>query len=552
MATWIAAGMCLLFLVILNLGPIHHSGRSLFLWLFALGCISVVTSGFRLTADLFSEERRNGTLGLLVLTGLRPLEIFAYKSLGAVLLAAYGLLGALPFFAVPFLTGGVPADQFFCALLFLANGLLFCVAMGLLASVMHRDGGQAQVTAIIITLFLCLAGPAVYALLITIPGAPAPSWNWLELSPGLAPAEVFGKFTAGASQLFWASSTYTLLYSLTALLSAAVILQRTWRDQPDATVARGWRARFQKWTRGGEQWQRRLRARYLSHQPLCWVAARDRVPVLFSMLFLGIMTALWLGALAIWSYRWLRPPYAFLSSTVVHVGLNWILAYAAGRHLAEERQSGGFEVLLTTPVSSGAIIRGQAQALLMRFRGIFMCAFLLDWLFCASTAHSAGRSIASGILYVLVWAALMFYWFAAHLETSSLAMWISAWTGRAGYSAVQAIRTPLLIPFWLGIFFAWIVGAVNGGNAGWLLPLIILLPAAFSSFARRRAIREKLGKELKWIAAAAIPSRHDKRFKSWNPQAIYAPGRWGELELRPATPRKRKHHHNPIPAPLRR
>jgi len=145
--------------------------------------------------------------------------------------------------------------------------------------------------------------------------------------------------------------------------------------------------------------------------------------------------------------------------------------------------------------------------------------------------------------------ALMFYWFAAHLETASLAMWISAWDrGVPAYAAVQALRTPLVIPFWMGHFsLRALIGGVRGADSGWVLPLIILIPAAFGSFARRRAIREKLSKELKWIAAAAIPSRNDKRFKSWNPQAIYAPGRWGETRTSPrrtpqtSAPRSQRH-----------
>jgi hypothetical protein len=115
-AAWTAGLICLGFLLLLGLASSRTMGRTLFLWLFALGCAGVVLRGFGLTADLFSEERRNGTLGLLVLAGLSPLEIFTNKLLGAALLAAYALLGGLPFFPVPFLTGGVSATQFLCAL----------------------------------------------------------------------------------------------------------------------------------------------------------------------------------------------------------------------------------------------------------------------------------------------------------------------------------------------------------------------------------------------------------------------------------------------------
>lgn len=138
-----AGGICTFFLLFFALTHRREAGAGLFRLLFGLGCLGVVTRGFGLTADLLSEERRSGTLGLLVLTGLTPLEIFTNKLLGAAMLTAYALLGGLPFFAISFLTGGVPGTQFVCALAFLLNGLLFCIAVGLLASVLHRDGGQA-------------------------------------------------------------------------------------------------------------------------------------------------------------------------------------------------------------------------------------------------------------------------------------------------------------------------------------------------------------------------------------------------------------------------
>jgi hypothetical protein len=83
-AAWSAGGIFLGFVLLLGLASSRAMGRRLFVWLFAMACAGVVSRGFGLTADLFSEERRNGTLGLLVLAGLRPLEIFTNKQADAV------------------------------------------------------------------------------------------------------------------------------------------------------------------------------------------------------------------------------------------------------------------------------------------------------------------------------------------------------------------------------------------------------------------------------------------------------------------------------------
>jgi ABC-type Na+ efflux pump permease subunit len=537
-AAWSAGGICLCFLLFLGLTSPRTMGRTLFGWLFALGCGGVLSRGFGLTADLFSEERRNGTLGLLVLTGMRPLEIFVNKLLGAGLLAAYALLGGLPFFALPFLMGGISAAQFLCAFVFLANGLLFCVAVGLLASVLHREGGQAQITAVALTAVLSLATPLMRWFSASASGASLLGRGWLALSPAYPPYLVFTNFAGSSPRLFWIGSGITLCYSLTALLAAAAVLQRTWREGPETLAPQGWRERWQRWARGSEVWRRRLRARLLLDHPFCWLAARDRRAALFAQAFLGMAALLWLAGWRARGLPWLNPGTAFASSIVLHLCFNWILAYAAGRRLAQERQSGGFEVLLTTPLQPAAIVDGQCKALLVQFRSVWLTVLVFDVVLCGSGFAAPGWSAAVTVIYLAAWCVLVAFWFAKHLETASRAMWISAWTGRPAYAAIQAIKPTVGILVWV-----WLVSATRGlsrrpTNALAAVFVLALSSAVFASFRKRRVLREKLARELRLIACAPIPARGDKRFRKWDPDRIFPPGRWGEFQLFPAKPRR--------------
>jgi len=537
-AAWTAGTVCMV--LMLGLTSSRSKGGTLFILLFVLACAGVVSRGFGLTADLFSEERRNRTLGLLVLTGLSPLEIFMNKLLGAGMLAAYSLLGGLPFFAIPFLAGGVSATQFLCGLAFLANGLLFCVAIGLLASVIHREGGQAQITAVLVTALLSLATPLARWSTPTGPGTYALSREWLTLSPAYPPYLVFKNFAGGSPQLFWIGSCFTLVYSLSALLAAAVVLQYTWRETPETLAPQGWRARWQRRGRGTEAWQQRLRVQWMTRNPFCWLAARDRRPALFAQAFLGIAMLLWLAGWAASGARWLKPANAFGCSIVLHICFNWILAYTAGRRLAEERQTGGFEVLLTVPLEPSAIVEGQCRALLVQFRTGWLTAFMLDAVLCVGGLTVPGWEVLGVVIYLLGWGILSAYWFARHLETASRAMWISTWTGRPAYAALKSMKLTFWIPFWL-----WFMSrrALGPPLLAPVPALVVILPAvlyfgAFLSFARRRSLREKLARELRLIACAPIPARGDKRFKHWDPDLIFPPGRWGELVLQPAQPRR--------------
>ena len=128
---------------------------------------------------------------------------------------------------------------------------------------------------------------------------------------------------------------------------------------------------------------------------------------------------------------------------------------------------------------------------------------------------------------------------------------IAAWTGRAGYAALQAARANVGMVGWLGVCL--VGGALSPGRQGWLVIALLMIPGAVTTLARRRKLREKLSRELRLIAVAPVPARGDRRFKSWNPEEIYPPGRWGELLLRPAQSRKHRHPEpRPTPGPPRR
>ena len=227
---------------------------------------------------------------------------------------------------------------------------------------------------------------------------------------------------------------------------------------------------------------------------------------------------------------------------VLHLCFNWILAYAAGKRLAEERQSGGFEVLLTVPLEPKTIVDGQCRALLTQFRVVWVGLFLLDALLCASAFALPGWTTHSVIVLLLAWAAFMSCWFAVHLEAASRAMWISTWTGRPAYSARQSSSGSL---GWFILLLWFSRGSIPPplvAPATWLVVIlsVVLCFGAFVSLARRGSLREKLARELRLIACAPIPAREDKRFKKWDPNLIHPPGRWGELVLQPA---RRQHSH---------
>ena len=63
-------------------------------------------SGPRSTADTISEEKREGTLGLLFLTDLKGYDIVLGKMVAGSLNSFYSVMAVLPMLAIPLLMGG--------------------------------------------------------------------------------------------------------------------------------------------------------------------------------------------------------------------------------------------------------------------------------------------------------------------------------------------------------------------------------------------------------------------------------------------------------------
>ena len=84
-------------------GAATFAGKMLFGGLVALIWIYAILGGVFQTADTLSEEKREGTLGLLFLTDLKGYDIVLGKLAATSLNAFYGVLALFPVMAIPVL-----------------------------------------------------------------------------------------------------------------------------------------------------------------------------------------------------------------------------------------------------------------------------------------------------------------------------------------------------------------------------------------------------------------------------------------------------------------
>ena len=96
-----------------------------------------------LTADAICAERREGTLELLFVTRVRPLDVLLGKLSSTGLTSLCALAGFLPILMVPVLAGGVTGGEAFRKSLALLNTTFLALVAGLCASAAQRERFRA-------------------------------------------------------------------------------------------------------------------------------------------------------------------------------------------------------------------------------------------------------------------------------------------------------------------------------------------------------------------------------------------------------------------------
>src|SRR5438128_865017 len=105
--------------------PLLQQGKSLFNALAIAAFAYCLSAGIRGTSDALSEEKREGTLGLLFLTDLKGYDVVLGKFVSLSITSFYGVLAIVPALALAFLLGGTSTAQFVLMSACLLNTLFF-------------------------------------------------------------------------------------------------------------------------------------------------------------------------------------------------------------------------------------------------------------------------------------------------------------------------------------------------------------------------------------------------------------------------------------------
>lgn len=443
----------------------RETGLTLFITLSVIAYVYSLLAGTFATADCVSEEKREGTLGLLFLTDLRSYDIVLGKLAASSVSGVYGLLAIFPIMGIPLLLGGVAPSEFWRVVLVCVNNLFLSLALGMICSTVCKDERRAIGLTVIIVLMLTAGWPAFITWL---PFTLDASGAWRDFfgqhlfslyspSPGFACVFAFdATYQEMLKQTkfnwFYVSLAFNHALGWLALMFTTLLLPLVWQDRAATPHSVRRRERWRLWTDGTKEVRAAFRRQLLEVNPFYWLASRDRFKVMLVWLWLGAGAALWMFGLTKERHSWLDNTVYVWTALLAHSSLKCWLAMEASRRLGEDRRSGALELLLSTPLSVPDILRGQWLALLRQFGAAAALVVAVDFLFLGLGLKHTFEDRTS---WTVMWLAGAGIFIFDLVTLTLLAMWGSLSGRKSNQAGLSAIVRVCVLPwFLLGVVVA--------------------------------------------------------------------------------------------------
>lgn len=446
-------------------------GNPLFSILTGYAFLMCLFAGVFLTADSLSQERRDGTLGLLFLTDLHGYDVVLGKFMARSLSAFYLLFGLLPVIGLPLLLGGVTGVEFWRMALALVNALFFSLAIGILVSVFARRGQLAMGCTLGLLLLASAGLPALNELLSLI--SVSSGWTFFTwVSPTYPFVRSSEPVYSQQVPTFWASLLASQLLGWVVLGLAGYALPFKWREEYVRRNGRGLLKGLLRIGSGRIGGAMKRPAQLLALNPVLWLIGENR----------GLRWMLWVivvawGMLVI-SVCWVIPEGQGMLLYVGKFGaflMKMLLAAQACAFFVEARRTGSLELLLSTPLLNRDIIKGQWMALRRLFLWPLLTFLFLSFIPLGYGIFSALVELkTSRVVDAILQGAgggLMICWFGLGLVADAFAVcWVGMWLA-------LSIKKPWLAPA-LTILFVLVLPSVGFCGLDLIADLFLILWAA--------------------------------------------------------------------------
>jgi hypothetical protein len=426
------------------------SGPQLFRFISWMGFVLCLLEGLRSTADSIALERREGTLGLLLLTDVRGYHVVLGKFSSSAMQSLTFIVSMLPAFSLPLLIGGVTAGECGRVTLALLVTLLFALCIGTFISTFTTGaltafalGGIAVMASFLPSVFV-VGLAKIHPLMVALGGPLLMFTN--------APETNFDPHN------FWLSTAFSGLICAALFVFAGLLLHYFPRlDAPQVVNA------FQRWLRPDPGRAESWGGASARTSPGVWLAERT-LPgrqMLWLLIIAGVITCFLIGCFA----GKQAVACILVCELLFAFCIKLWLAAVAPLSLNASRRGGALELLLCTPLSSAELVRGQVDALYGYFLGpalVIAVGFTVAGVTGMSAGHNASGLRADGSPF-----AFGLFWFMLFVLDLHALAYTGLWNGlthsRLDRAIAKTVFSVLILP-WLTVIIP-IVGCA--GMVAW-------------------------------------------------------------------------------------
>ena len=443
--------------------------RALFTAVGVIALAFALFSGVLLTADCLSEEKREGTLGLLFLTDLKGYDVVLGKMAATSVHAFYGLLAILPVLGLPLLMGGVTGGEFWRVALVLVTTLLLSLSLGMFCSTLAYEARQAMSLSFLGLLLLGGVLPAFWWLgFVILQKSRLGLALWVSPVHTYRAAFDFCYRTVSGPGEFWGSLVTVLVLAIVFLALSMGLLPRAWREGKRTAQSKAERSDesprlFQNspimnFFRLRNQNGPRVPLR--EQNPFYWLANRDRSLGRFAWKLVWLLGFVWLCAFltSLAASTAGRTREAFIlclfTAFALHLVVKLIIGLEATRQLNTDRRSGALELLLVTPLPEREILVGQARALRHKFKSLLLVLAAVNIALCAAVflgGHQLSMNATDRAIFTELFAGGLIVLWLDFQALSRVGMWMGLRATRH-HRAAGATLGLVLLPPWVGVF----------------------------------------------------------------------------------------------------
>jgi ABC-type transport system involved in cytochrome c biogenesis permease component len=450
------------FVYLVNLQSSSSEFASIFIGVLSgLAVVYSLFAGLIFTSDCLSEERREGTLGLLFLTDLKGYDVILGKMAATSLRGFYALVALFPVLAIPLMSGGVTYMEFWRLVLAVTNIFAFSLAAGMFVSAISRVARKAMLGAMLLILLFATLPMVIAAVIQIIARGRAPHAAWIAMT--FSPCSTLVWIGDGSYRpywkLFWSSVGICWGWSGLALALASWITPRSWQDRPAGRRSLRWRAVWRRFFYGDAEAQRAFRHRLLGVNAFYWLASRVRPKPAGLWVMLVCAAVLWGWGCLKTRGDWFNEGVYFPTMIILNLVLKVYLAAEAGREFGEGRESRTLEVVLSTPLGGKDILRGQWLALRRQFRTPFTIVIGVQLIFLAGSLER--ESLRENTINPVLWLASLVMLLADAAALVWLATWLALLARKPRMSTGNAIVAILFLPVGAFVVIVTAVSAIN-------------------------------------------------------------------------------------------